>query len=393
MNPTYTLSELVHIVEQWFRELFGGFRYRCQAEVLKIKQHKSRVYVDLIQYDTAWNILAKARWVIRELSVLSSFCRQTNLKIHELEGMTIMMNATCGFHHQWWFSLSIQEISAQHTLGQLKQVQQSITETLKKADLYRKNKSKTFWPPPMRVAVISSKTSEWLKDFDTVIQDSDLHIYSELYSSAVHGNAAKKEVAWALRCIQTVFDNHVWDSIPYSSVCILRGGWWADWFVRQNDLDIATLVCNMPVPVVIAIWHTSDTSILDEVAYHASKTPTDAGYFLIDMLWKWSNDVEDVYSEICDDLDARRNMYAQNSELLYTEILQFVKRKREVYKETIIYMRKSISSYAPDTMLRKWYMVAKKGDIYISVDQILELEPGTEFNLHTSKGSIGVIMK
>lgn len=395
MTPTYTLSELVHIVEQWFRELFGWFWYWCQAEVMKIKQHKSRVYIDLVQYDTGGNVLAKARGIIWELSVLSAFCRQTGLKIDELEGMTIMMKAKSNFHHQRWFSISISEISAQHTLGQLKQVQQSITQTLKDTGLYGLNHQTKFGAPPMRVAVISSKTSEWLRDFQTVLDDSDLYIQTQLYISAVHGNAAKIEVAAALRRIHAAFDGRDDDSVssskfPYDAVCIMRGWWGWEWFVRQNDLDIATLICKMPVPVVVAIWHTSDTSILDEVAHHAAKTPTDAGYFLLDYVGKIANDIDDIYGEINESLNDVHDIYSTQIETRYSDICRSGDDRIENLSTNVDMMRESIMSYSPEKMLQKWYILVKQDGLYISIDTLHSLEIWEVIELQTGKWIVKV---
>ena len=390
MTPTYTLSELVHIVEQWFRELFGGFGYWCQAEVMKIKQHKSRVYIDLVQYDTAGNVLAKARGIIRELSVLSSFCRQTGLKISELEGMTIMMKATSNFHHQRGFSLSISEISAQHTLWQLKQVQQSITQTLKDADLYDRNKKTQYGPAPMRVAVISSQTSEWYKDFQTVLESSEVYIESELYISAVHGNAAKIEVAAALRRIHASFDAAQTSELPYSAVCIMRGWWWWEWFVRQNDLEIAKLICTMPVPVIVAIWHTSDTSILDEVSFHAAKTPTDAGYFLIEHVSGMVDELDEIYSDITSHLADILYIYEDKVQDIYTQIQAKITLRHETYTSQVEHMREQISSFRPESMLSKWYILAKQEGIYMKIADIHSLPPWSQLELQTWVGSIQV---
>ncbi|MBP7008065.1 hypothetical protein KBB05_05160 [Patescibacteria group bacterium] len=37
----------------------------------------------------------------------------------------------------------------------------------------------------------------------------------------------------------------------------------------------------MPIPVIIAVGHTNDQYLLDEIAWMSAKTPTDAAYQLI----------------------------------------------------------------------------------------------------------------
>lgn len=47
----YSLKQIVTLVEGGFRTLFGDREGRVSAEVLKIKDYRSRMYIDLVQVD------------------------------------------------------------------------------------------------------------------------------------------------------------------------------------------------------------------------------------------------------------------------------------------------------------------------------------------------------
>jgi hypothetical protein len=103
-----------------------------QAEVLKIKKHKSRYYLDLIEYSDTGDVLAQARGIVRDEHVLHTFLTQTGLTLPELDGKSLMFSARCNFHHQRGFSLSIGAISAEFTIGQAHKQQYDILAHLKK---------------------------------------------------------------------------------------------------------------------------------------------------------------------------------------------------------------------------------------------------------------------
>jgi len=81
--------------------VFFEFQFWVSAEIMKIKKHKSRYYLDLIQYNDAGDVLAKARGIIRDEQVISDFVHDTQLSLDDLVGKTLMMSAKCNFHHQW----------------------------------------------------------------------------------------------------------------------------------------------------------------------------------------------------------------------------------------------------------------------------------------------------
>ena len=73
-TPTpLALHTIIHTVQRGFEKHFSARTFRCQAEVMQIKIHKSRVYIDLVEYDPAGTILAKARAIIRERELLDHY--------------------------------------------------------------------------------------------------------------------------------------------------------------------------------------------------------------------------------------------------------------------------------------------------------------------------------
>lgn len=64
--------------------------------------------------------------------------------------------------------------------------------------------------------------------------------------------------------------------IPFDLVLIIRGGGASAGLAALADLGIARQICRMPVPVVTGLGHASDHSLLDEIAWRATDTPSKA---------------------------------------------------------------------------------------------------------------------
>ena len=384
MKPTYNLQQIVHIVQEWFREVFFEFQFWVSAEIMKIKKHKSRYYLDLIQYNDTGDVLAKARGIIWDEYVIADFVQDTQLYIDDLVGKTLMMSAKCNFHHQWWFSLTIDLISSEFTLWEATKQQQNIRTRLQQMWIYEHNKQTILDLPPMRIAAISSNTSEWLKDFVSVIHESKYNIEIDIYHSAVHGNIAKKQVTQALKKI-------VQSDVKYTAVCLMRWWWGGDGIVRQNDLEIAKSVCNLEVPLILAIGHTSDKSILDEIAYHSSKTPTDAAYVIISSLEERQMKINDTYQYISDISKDQLSSIQINIQWYYDEICRLSRDKQEEIQKKIASRYASISQFGPSSILNKWYaqLVDSKWDA-MGMESVAKLKIGDEFVVKTTKKEMKV---
>lgn len=74
--------------------------------------------------------------------------------------MKLLLKAKCAFHPEYGFSLMVNEISHQYTLGQIQQQQQDVLIQLEKMGIKQNNHQKHLGLPPFDIAVISSATSE-----------------------------------------------------------------------------------------------------------------------------------------------------------------------------------------------------------------------------------------
>ncbi len=145
------------------------------------------------------------------------------------------MTCRVNFHKDYGVQLHIQNISSEYTLGTLKKKEQDIKGELKSLGIAELNKQKKLGLPPYRIAVISSPSSEGLKDFLQVMQESEYSFSYQLFESAIHGNNANGEIYQALQKIYKQID----EEKNFELVLIVRGGGGASGVMRYNDINIA----------------------------------------------------------------------------------------------------------------------------------------------------------
>jgi len=75
MHAEYRLSDLLQIVQHGMHELFGSFPFRCIAEISKYKEHKGRIYLDLMEVDETGNITAQAKAIVWQEQLVRDYCR------------------------------------------------------------------------------------------------------------------------------------------------------------------------------------------------------------------------------------------------------------------------------------------------------------------------------
>lgn len=87
----------------------------------------------MVEYDAEGKIIAKATGCIFDEFVCKKFLKETKLKhIDEIRGMKMLFHGRFSFHKEYHFSIIIDELSAEYTLGQLQKKQDDILQELLK---------------------------------------------------------------------------------------------------------------------------------------------------------------------------------------------------------------------------------------------------------------------
>lgn len=137
----------------------------------------------------------------------------------------------------------------------------------------------------------------------------------------------------------------------------------------------------MPVPVIVAIGHTQDKFILQDLAWYGAKTPTDAAYKIVELLETWDEGVEVLYDAIVtlaqEKLVTIRENIDQRQSNIARTLATFLQRARL----SIEGRYGTIMAISPEKLLANGYALVTKDGHYLSAENAANLQTGDELEI------------
>ncbi|MDO5047348.1 MAG: exodeoxyribonuclease VII large subunit [Anaerococcus sp.] len=145
-------------------------------------------------------------------------------------------------------------------------------EKFRKLGYFSKENKKDIVKLPKKLGLITSKDGAALVDFLSVINQkpSDIHIY--FYPVKVQGEKSSGQVVRAIEYL---------DGLDLDLIVITRGGGSNEDLSSFNQEDLIKAVFLAKTPIISAIGHKIDQTLLDLVSDLSLQTPTEAGSFII----------------------------------------------------------------------------------------------------------------
>ena len=174
-----------------------------------------------------------------------------------------------------------------------------------KEDLYKKGyfddeNKKPIPDHPQRIGLITSKDGAAVIDFLSVInkRSNDIHIY--FYPVRVQGNKSSYLIAEAINKL---------DEDNLDLIVITRGGGSSEDLSVFNQKNVVEATFKAKTPIISAVGHKIDTTLIDYVADLSLQTPTEAGSFIIDTYSKKYIGIENrlniIYTKILDEINKK----------------------------------------------------------------------------------------
>ncbi len=168
------------------------------------------------------------------------------------------------------------QISAEHIepkgAGSLQLAFEQLKAKLEAEGLFAERK-KPIPTLPSRIGVVTSTQAAALRDILNVLQRRHHSVNVLIYPAQVQGDAAALEVAAGVRH----FNQH--DNVDV--IIIARGGGSAEDLAAFNDEALARIVAASEIPVISAVGHETDFTIVDFVADLRAPTPSAAAELVI----------------------------------------------------------------------------------------------------------------
>ncbi len=253
--------------------------YWIQAELSDVRaSHNGHCYVEFVQKDPRSNqLIAKARGTIwaNVFRLLKPYFEETTGQAFT-SGIKVQVKVTVDFHELYGYSLTIQDIDPNYTLGDLARRRREILLQLQEEGVSTLNKELLMPLLPQRVAVISSSNAAGYGDFCHQLRNNSRGVvfHTELFPAWMQGAQVEESILSALECIHNRMSE-------FDVVVIIRGGGATSDLSGFDTYLLAAAVAQFPLPVITGIGHERDDTVLDAVSHTRVKTPTAAAEFLI----------------------------------------------------------------------------------------------------------------
>lgn len=252
--PEFSVSEITSLTKNILEENFE--RVRIRGEVSKIKENKGHLYFSLKD----------------ENFVLNAICWSSAvplLQVFPEEGMEVVAEGKITTYAKSSISsyqIKVDQIELQGEGALLKLIEQR-KKKLQAEGYFNEEHKKPIPFIPDKIGIITSPTGAVIMDIINRVKDRyPTHLL--IYPISVQGNKSAGEIIEGIE-----FFNK---KINVDTIIIARGGGGVEDLISFNDENVVKAVFASKIPIISAIGHETDFTLLDFVADYRASTPTAA---------------------------------------------------------------------------------------------------------------------
>jgi exodeoxyribonuclease VII large subunit len=162
--------------------------------------------------------------------------------------------------------------------GGLQVAFEQLKAKLEAEGLFAAERKKAIPTLPARIGIVTSPQAAALRDILNILQRRHHSVNTVIYPAQVQGDAAAFEVAGGVRYFNSVQGDA---SRRVDVIIVGRGGGSAEDLAAFNDEGLARAVAASEIPVISAVGHETDFTIMDFVADLRAPTPSAAAELVI----------------------------------------------------------------------------------------------------------------
>lgn len=255
--PEYEVSQFNQALKEVIENNFDYVRIRGEISEVKIAT-RGQIYLVLKDNES---ILSGVIWDQKK----------KYLKFNPEVGMEVVVTGkiTTWSKFKTTYQIDIDKIELSGEGAILKLIEDR-KKRLKAKGLFEKEKKKTLPFLPSKIGVITSPTGSVIHDIINRIKDR-FFVAIDVWPTSVQGAEAAEEIIQAIKG----FNNMPQIDQP-ELIIIARGGGSTEDLMTFNDENLAFAVFESLIPIISAIGHETDTTIIDYVADVRASTPTAA---------------------------------------------------------------------------------------------------------------------
>jgi exodeoxyribonuclease VII large subunit len=266
--------------------------------------------------------------------------------------------------------------------GGLQVAFEQLKAKLEAEGLFAAERKKAIPALPSRIGIVTSPQAAALRDILNVLQRRHHSANAVIYPAQVQGDFAAAEVAAGVRYFNEVRSD---DGRSVEVIIIGRGGGSAEDLAAFNDEGLARVVAGSEIPVISAVGHETDFTIVDFVADLRAPTPSAAAELVIRSRVEVESQAEAVGERLVRAmerrlLEARHALMERAQHGAFARMMDLI-RQRQQKVDDLTYRLERGERQAVEVMRRRWETLASAVRHY-DLRRVLagmrgELEAGT----------------
>lgn len=276
--PELSVSDLAHSLKQTLEDTYSRIRVRGELSGLKIPS-SGHLYGDIKDADANINIIC---W----RGILSK------MTLKPEEGMDVLVTGKVSSYaksSRYQIIVEKMELAGE---GALLKLLEDRKKKLAEEGLFDADRKKPLPFIPQRIGVITSPTGAVIQDILHRLKDRfPRHVV--VWPVKVQGDGAAEQIAKAIDGFQTLDKNKQPDLL-----IIARGGGSLEDLMPFNEEIVVRAISNSFIPIITAVGHETDTTLVDYVADLRAPTPTGAAEMAVPVRLNLLAQVQDNYKRL-----------------------------------------------------------------------------------------------
>ena len=255
---------------------------------------------------------------------------------------------------------------------------EKLKKALQKEGLFDESRKRDINIYPNKIGVITAKNGAAIKDIVTNIKRRYPICEIYFFPSQVQGDSAAKELLAAFNKSQ---------EYDLDTLIIGRGGGASEDLSAFNDEALVRAIAKSKMPVIAAVGHEIDITLVDFVADKRASTPTGAAELA-------TVDMREIQQKFQYSIDTMRNAIQKNLDDMKEEVEELKEELNESIKDYIEDLKDGISNRQsqlemlnPKKILKRGYSISlnEKGNIVTSIH---DLQDGQKIMTVVEDGTI-----
>ena len=358
-------------------------RLWVRAEVSAVKaRNGGHCYLELSQSDQS-GLIAKASaiiWSSKYRFIAPYFQSVTGSPLQE--GMVILVEVQPIYSQLYGFSLIINDIDPEYSLGLKELERQQTIERLQKEGLMDLQKELALPALPYDLAVISAADAAGYRDFMRHLDENPygFKVNPVLYPALMQGTDCPASIIAAIESIAQ-------SGAHYDAVLIMRGGGSKLDLACFDDYDMAAAIARCPIPVLTGVGHDHDFHVCDMVAHEYVKTPTALADYILDLYENEDARLSSYHTRMRLALSARVSAMENKAARLVDRVRNASAMKLSLAEAALNVMQTRIAAADPRRIMERGYALAVDGRGVV-LKGAAGVKPGDKVSVMFTDGTI-----